>query len=74
MKYSCKRVKKQWIETTWQEAEHATAKNDARSRYKIVRELAGSRPNTSILSSTNFTWSILEYLDTFINTREIKVE
>ena len=41
-------TKKQWIETKCQEAEHATAKDDARSLYKIVRDLTGSSPNTSI--------------------------
>ena len=47
-KNSCKRDKKQWIETKCQEAEHAAAKSYARSIYKIVRDLTGSRPNTSI--------------------------
>ena len=41
---SCKRDKKQWIETKCQEAEHVAAKNDVRSLYKIVRDLTGSRP------------------------------
>ena len=36
------------MDTKCQEAEHAAAKNDARSLYKIVRDLAGSIPNTSI--------------------------
>ena len=48
VKDSCKRDKKQWIETKRQEAEHTAAKNDAKSLYKIVRDLTGSRPNTSI--------------------------
>ena len=48
VKNSCKRDKKQWTETKCQEAEHAAAKNDAGSLYKIVRDLAGSIPNTSI--------------------------
>ena len=39
VKDSCKRDKKQWIETKCQEAEYATAKNDARSLYKILRDL-----------------------------------
>ena len=47
VKNSCnKRDKKQWIETKFQEAENATAKNDAKSLYKMVRDLTG--PNTSI--------------------------
>ena len=48
VKDSCKRDKKLWIETKRQEAEHTAAKNDAKSLYKIVRDLTGSRPNTSI--------------------------
>ena len=39
VKNSCKRDKKQWIESKCQ---------DARSLYKIVRYLTGSRANTSI--------------------------
>ena len=48
VKNSCKLDKKQSTETKSQEAEHAAAKNNARSLYKIARDLTGSRPNTSI--------------------------
>ena len=48
VKNSCKRNKNWWIETKCQEVEHAAAKNNSRSLYKIVRDLTRSRSNTSI--------------------------
>ena len=48
VKNSWNRDKKQWIECRCQESEHAAAKNDCRSLYKIVRDLTVSGPNTSI--------------------------
>ena len=45
VKNRCKRDKKHLIETKFQKAEHAAVKIDTRSRYKIVRDLTGCRPN-----------------------------
>ena len=45
---SCKRNKKQWIETKCQEAEHAATKIVARPFYKIARDLPGSSSKTPI--------------------------
>ena len=48
VKRKCRRDKRAWIEKKGTEAEEAASRNDAKTLYRIVRELTGTRSNSSV--------------------------
>jgi len=60
VKKSCRRDKRNWIESKGKEADAAASRSDAKTLYGIIRELGGTRSSSNIKDKNGNTLQTVE--------------